>query len=214
MENRIHQLVSQISALEEELRAAIAAEESRVLFTIRGKRIEFEEAVRQKHRQLRVGVVRWLAESQLGAVVSVPFIYSVAIPLVILDLWVTAYQWICFPLYRIARARRSDYVVFDRHLLEYLNGIEKFNCLYCSYGNGVIAYAREVAARTEQYWCPIKHARKVLGTHARYYRFLPYGDAADYPQRLREMRQALRSEANPPSDASETAGKPAAPTND
>lgn len=197
MNERIQQLLGQIAHLEDELRSTLAEEEHRVLFTIRGKRVQFEQAVRQRHRQLKVGVLRWLSQSQLGAVLSVPFIYSVIVPLALLDLWVTAYQWICFPLYRIARVRRADYIVFDRHDLGYLNAIEKFNCLYCSYGNGVIAYAREVASRTEQYWCPIKHAHKVLGTHARYAQFLPYGDATDYPLRLQALRDALSADRDP-----------------
>jgi len=50
-------------------------------------------------------------------------------------------------------------------------------------------------ARTEQYFCPIKHARKILGTHSRYERFLDYGDANDYEQRLEQYRQALNKEA-------------------
>lgn len=43
--------------------------------------------------------------------------------------------------------------------------------------------------RTEQYFCPIKHARKILGTHGRYNRFLAYGDAQDYAKRLEEFRK-------------------------
>lgn len=53
----------------------------------------------------------------------------------------------------------------DLQKLVYLNGIEKFNCLSCGYGYGVISYTREIIARTEQYWCPIKHARRVVGSH-------------------------------------------------
>jgi hypothetical protein len=30
---------------------------------------------------------------------------------------------------------------------------------------------REVASRTEIYWCPIKHARRVLGPHPHYQGF-------------------------------------------
>ena len=46
----------------------------------------------------------------------------------------------CFPIYGIPRMRRSDDLVFDREDLHYLNAIEKFNCFYCSYGNGGAAY--------------------------------------------------------------------------
>jgi len=66
--------------------------------------------------------------------------------------------------------------------------IERFNCFYCSYANGVIAQAREVAARTEQYWCPIKHARRMLGSHDRYPRFLEFGDAESYRQGIERLR--------------------------
>ena len=56
-----------------------------------------------------------------------------------------AYQAICFPVYKIPKVRRRDYLVFDRHHLAYLNIIEKINCAYCSYANGAIAFMREVA---------------------------------------------------------------------
>jgi hypothetical protein len=84
--------------------------------------------------------------------------------------------------------KRADYFVIDRHLLSYLNAIEKLNCVYCGYGNGVIAYAREITARTEQFWCPIKHARKAAGTHDRADKFLEYGDANAWRERLKLLR--------------------------
>lgn len=42
--------------------------------------------------------------------------------------------------------RRGDYIVVDRHHLAYLNVIQKINCVYCGYGNGLIAYARKIIA--------------------------------------------------------------------
>ena len=108
-----------------------------------------------------------------------------------LDACVSFYQWACFPVYGIVKVRRSDYLVFDRRHLGYLNFIEKFHCTYCEYGNGLMGYMREILARTEAYFCPIKHAHKILGTHARYNRFLDYGDAADYEAKLEAFRIAL-----------------------
>ena len=61
--------------------------------------------------------------------------------------------------------------------------------MFCSYFNGVIAYVHEVAARTEQYWCPVKHARKLNSIHARYHKFLAYGDAEGYKKRLDDIRK-------------------------
>jgi hypothetical protein len=70
---------------------------------------------------------------------------------------------------------------------------ERFNCSFCSYGNGVISYVREVAGRTEQYWCPIKHSRRIVGAHDRYNAFADYGDAEAYNQELVELRKKLNS---------------------
>ncbi|CAG4884441.1 protein of unknown function [Georgfuchsia toluolica] len=96
----------------------------------------------------------------------------------------------CFPIYRIDKVRRADSIVFDRQQLEYLNFIEKFHCTCCAYGTGLIAYIGEIVARTEQYFCPIKHARRMLGIHSRYAGFLDYGDAADYEAKPGEFRAA------------------------
>jgi hypothetical protein len=123
---------------------------------------------------------------------TVPLIYSLIIPLVLADVWLTAHQWICFPLYRISRVPRRRFFVLDRHKLAYLNPIEKLHCAYCSYANGLIAYIREIAARTEQYWCPIKHGQRLLSPHARYPLFVDYGDAAGYLARGPELRTALQ----------------------
>jgi len=120
-----------------------------------------------------------------------PVIYGMIGPLAILDLFVTLYQASCFPIYRIAKVRRSDYIVLDRHQLEYLNFFEKFHCNDCAYASGLIAYVYEIVARTEEYFCPIKHARKILGTHSRYRLFLDYGEAEDYEVRLEAFRNSL-----------------------
>lgn len=126
------------------------------------------------------------------SLLTTPFIYSLGLPLALLDGWVSLYQWLCFPVYGIDRVRRSRYFAFDRHRLAYLTAIEKANCVYCSYATGLFAYVREVAARTEQYWCPIKHARRIVTPHGRYAHFAEYGDARGFRHGLPRMREALR----------------------
>jgi hypothetical protein len=121
-----------------------------------------------------------------------PLIYSMIFPILLLDFYVTVYQHIYFRAYRIPRVVRSGYIVFDRHRLKYPNRIEVLNCLYCGYANGVIAYAREVAGRTEQYWCPIKHAIRIRDPHERYLQFSEYGDAEGYRSRLAEFCKRLQ----------------------
>jgi hypothetical protein len=142
---------------------------------------------------VRMGVIKFLGGAAPAVVLSAPVIYSLIIPLVIVDAWVSAYQAICFRAYGLPRVKRSDYIAFDRQKLNYLNVIEKLNCDFCAYANGVVAYVREVSSRTEQYWCPIKHAVKITDPHRRYYEFLEYGDAEGYRARLDEFRNRLRA---------------------
>ena len=191
MNDRINQILGQMAALEEELRSVVHEQESRVFFQINGKRVEFERSVQEAHRKLKTGFLRWLVAYRPQNLITGPLIYGMALPLLMLDLCVSFYQWACFPIYGIKKVRRADYLVFDRHHLGYLNFIEKFHCTYCEYGNGLMGYMAEILARTEQYFCPIKHARKILGTHARYKRFLAYGDGENYEARLEEYRLAL-----------------------
>ena len=191
MNDRISQILAQMAVLENDLRSAVHDQESRRFFQSEGKRVEFERSVQEAHRQLKKNVFRWLVTNRPQNLITGPIIYAMVLPLMLLDLCVSVYQWTCFPIYGIARVRRSDYLVFDRHHLGYLNFIEKFHCTYCEYGNGLMGYMAEVLARTEQYFCPIKHARKILGTHSRYNRFLNYGAADAYEAKLEEFRVAL-----------------------
>jgi hypothetical protein len=191
MNDRISQILAQMAALEDDLRTAVHEQESKMLFQIKGKRVEFESSVKAAHLKLRQNFFRWLVTNRPQNLITGPIIYAMIFPLLMLDLCVSFYQWVCFPIYGVKRVKRSDYLVFDRRHLGYLNFIEKFHCTYCEYGNGLMSYMAEILARTEEYFCPIKHAHKILGTHTRYNRFLDYGDAADYEARLEEFRVAL-----------------------
>ena len=191
MNERISQILAQMAALEVDLRNAVQEQESKMFFHIKGKRVEFERSVREAHRKLKTGFFHWLVTYRPQNLITGPIIYSMIVPLMLLDLCVSFFQWSCFPIYGITKVRRSDYLVYDRAQLQYLNFIEKFHCFYCEYGNGLMGYMREILARTEAYFCPIKHAHKILGTHDHYNRFLDYGDAADYEARLEAFRKAL-----------------------
>jgi len=191
MNDRIRSLLSQMGALEEELRVALHEQETGLLFQIKGKRVEFERSIQAAHRQLKTGFFQWLVTNRPQNLITGPIIYSMIIPLLVLDLFVSFYQAACFPIYQVEKVRRADYIVLDRQHLEYLNFIEKFHCTYCAYASGLSGYVAEIVARTEQYFCPIKHARKILGTHSRYASFLDYGEAADYEAKLEAFRVAL-----------------------
>lgn len=149
-------------------------------------------ALRLYHRQYRVRLLRYFLSGDLSTLLTAPIIYSTILPFAVLDLWIVFYQAVCFRAWGVRRVRRRDYFAIDRHKLAYLNGLEKVNCLFCSYANGVIGYVREVAARTEQYWCPIRHARRTRDPHDHYRHFPAYGDAAGYRGGLPSLRSALK----------------------
>ncbi len=180
MNKQISQLVNKIRELEEDLEVEIAKHQVELSFTIRNRKVIFEEEMLRRHKALKTGLTKYVLHARLRNLLTAPLIYSLAIPLLLLDFSVSIYQAICFPVYGIKRVKHSDYLIFDRRHLAYLNILEKINCAYCSYANGLIGYVREIAARTEQYWCPIKHTERIRAAHSRYSHFLDYGDAESY----------------------------------
>jgi hypothetical protein len=190
----VEHIVERIHEAEADLAREVGAQRRRWHYRIRRGRVRFDRDVRKAHRQFKQSIPSFIREGSLFNLLTAPCVYSLLLPFALLDLWVTLYQWVCFPIYGIPRVRRRAYFVIDRHRLAYLNGIEKINCTFCSYANGFIAYVGEVAARTEQYWCPIKHARAIRSPHARYPVFFDYGDARAYRHQLVHLRKMLGRE--------------------
>ncbi|MCF8880548.1 hypothetical protein L5876_12045 [Hyphobacterium sp. SN044] len=200
MARDINDLIAHIRALEEELETELIARRRELGYRFTEGRARFTEAVKERQRAMKISVGRFLAQSGFLEILTSPFIYAVLVPIALLDAVASLFQAICFRVYGLRQVKRRDYLVFDRHRLAYLNWMQKLNCLYCSYANGVLAYVQEIASRTEQYWCPIKHAERIKGTHKRYPAFLEYGDTENYPDSLRKQRTRLRDEE----EASET----------
>src|SRR4249919_3074786 len=194
MNPKIAALAEKIQILEVELEAELAQRRAELSVGLERGRAFFEEEILRRHRELRTRLSTYLLNARPLVVLTAPVIYAVIVPLVLLDLFVSIYQRVCFPVYGIPKVNRGDYLIFDRHHLAYLNALEKLNCAYCSYANGLIAYVREIASRTEQHWCPIKHARRLIGAHARYACFEDYADAENYQKRLTDLRKALTDE--------------------
>jgi len=191
MTPQIADLMARIRVLESELDAELAKRSAKLRIGLEHGRVAFEEELLRRHRELRQKLLPYLFGAHPLVMLVSPVIYAGIVPFLLLDLFVSVYHAVCFPVYGIAKIKRADYFVFDRHHLAYLNALEKLNCAYCSYANGLIAYTREIVARTEQYWCPIKHARRLVGAHARYAGFDDYGDGEHYQERLAELRKAL-----------------------
>jgi hypothetical protein len=192
MDSDLDDLLERLRRLEEEFEQKIESQRAAFHYRLDQGRVVFEQGIVIEHRRIRQGIVRFLRESTVGGLLVAPFVYFLILPLLLLDLCVSLFQAVCFSAWGIARVRRADYIALDRRHLAYLNAIEKLNCVYCGYANGLIAYVQEIAGRTEQYWCPIKHAMRVRSAHRRYRNFLDYGDAEGFRTRLAEFREQVR----------------------
>ena len=191
MNPKISELLDRIQQMELEIEQEMKRKRAELQADFEETRVRFEHEVLEQQRRFKTGLLKYMLSANLRTALTAPVIYAVFFPMVLLDISVTVYQHICFRAYGITRVKRSDYFVYDRSHLAYLNVLEKINCAYCSYGNGLMAYAREIVARTEQYWCPIKHARKVMAAHPYYTGFVDFGDAQSYKDELENLRTEL-----------------------
>ncbi|BAL79843.1 hypothetical protein [Bradyrhizobium cosmicum] len=194
MTSQLDTLMEKLRSVEAEIEVEMAKRREELRFRVENQRIIFEREVLEAQRAIKTRLPRYLLHAHPLSVLTAPVIYSMLVPIVVLDLSVQLYQAICFPVYGIPKVRRRDYLVFDRHHLAYLNAIEKLNCAYCSYANGMVAFVREVAARTEIYWCPIKHARRMLGPHPYYQGFADFGDAKGFRGKLEALKNGVKIE--------------------
>jgi hypothetical protein len=192
----VDRIVENLREAEAALSRDVHEQQQRWRYRMRRGRVWFDDEARLAHKQLKQSIPAFLRHGSLCNLLTTPIVYSLILPFLLLDVCVTAYQWTCFPIYGVARVRRRSHFVIDRHKLAYLNAIEKANCMYCSYANGVIGYVREIAARTEQYWCPIEHSRPIPTPHAHYQFFFDYGDAEGYRRGLPAVRRTLRPTVN------------------
>jgi len=180
MTTELETLLNKMKALENELLEELQKQEETFAYEIRKRKVYFEENAIIRNKAYIKSLYLYLKDAPLKHIISAPLIWMCIFPALLMDATCSLYQWVCFPIYGIPRVNRQDYFNFDRAYLDYLNIIEKINCAYCSYFNGLVAYLQEIAARTEQFWCPIKHAGHLKNLHSRYHKFIAYGHAAKY----------------------------------
>jgi len=185
-------LLDKIKALETELIEELQKQEEEFSYEIRKRQVFFKDNVVIRHKKYVKHLFNYITDAPLKHIISAPFIWMCIIPSLLMDATISLYQIICFPIYGIPKVKREDYIVFDRQYLQYLNLIEKINCAYCSYVNGLFAYLQEIAGRTEQFWCPIKHAKRIKTLHSRYQKFVGYGDAKTYRSKVEKIRHDFK----------------------
>jgi len=193
MKTRFEQITEKIEELYLELDQELKEKREEFSYSFKNGRVKFDSAVQQYQKKFRKDWILGALRAPAMYIITAPFIYVCFIGFLMVDILVSLYQTICFPVYGIPKVKRKEFVVHDRHKLQYLNIIEKINCEYCAYGNGVLAYASEISSRTELFWCPIKHSKTPRRYHERYVEFIDYGDGESYRARIGKLRDKCRA---------------------
>ena len=192
MSDKIKEMIEEIEAMKVKLGEEIAQQEKDISYEIQNGYVRFEKDVLDKQKENMKNLLAWFREIPLLHLLASPLVYGMVIPAIFFDIILFIYQQVIFRIFKFKFIKRSDYIRFDRQYLGYLNSIEKLNCMYCAYFNGLMHYASAITSRTELYFCPIKHAKKVAYKHEYYDAFFVYGDENDYQQKLEELRKKFQ----------------------
>ena len=150
MTTLLDELMEKLREVQAEIEVELAKRREELRFHFENRRIVFEQEVLRIHREIKTRVSRYLIDANPLMILTAPVIYSLIVPVVLLDLFVMTYQAICFPVYKIPKVRRRDYLVFDRHHLAYLNAIEKINHSHEEQHDNRKQLRREVEQRSEE----------------------------------------------------------------
>ena len=189
MKSKINKLLEEISIKRQELWEEYEKLKEKYGFKIEWKKVIFNTEAKKKNKVLKKSIFETIFTAEVREILSIPFIYSMVVPTLILDIFLFIYQQTAFRLYRIPIVRRRDYILYDRRTLWYLNILQKFNCIYCSYVNWIFQYAVEVWWRTEKYWCPIKNARKKLWDHNWEQEFADFWDVESFKKAFHSVEE-------------------------
>ncbi len=192
MQSKIREILAKIETLNSELRDEYERLLEKYGFSFQKKKIIFLEEFKRRNKSLKLPLWRPITSTNLRQIIAIPFILGMIFPAIVLDIGITIYQAIAFSLYDIPKVKRSDYIIYERRFLDYLNFQHKLQCLYCSYVNGLFAYSVEIAARTERYWCPLKAAHKPRFSHDWYKDFADYGNPEEWKDKFSDESKAFK----------------------
>lgn len=180
----------------EELRRQFLEEIDANLDGLYQKRDDLAEAFKKRFqlKKHRRSFLKMLIHPNLKYIVSMPLIYGMILPGIVMHFCLELYHQICFRLYGMQRVDPRKFFIIDRQHLAYLNWFEKINCMYCGYFNGLMGYGREIASLSELYWCPIKHAQKLERAHEQYHHFVEYVEGEEYRAKFNELRALTQKE--------------------
>ncbi|MFA6090974.1 MAG: hypothetical protein WC774_04325 [Candidatus Gracilibacteria bacterium] len=191
MQTKITELIKRFEALRKDLEKEYSRLMTNYGYSVEKRKIIFLEEFARKNKLFREGFFRMFSHALIRNILSAPFIYMMIFPAIILDIFLSIYQYIAFSLWYIPYVKRSDHFIYERRFLDYLNWFQKLNCLYCSYVNGLFSYAVEIGACTERYWCPLKATQHPKLPHNWYNDFADYGNPEEWVVKYHENNQAF-----------------------
>ena len=86
MSAQIDELLTRIKGLELELQAEFARQSADLHYTLEHGRAVFEAEILRRHRELQTRLTKYIMGAKPLVVITAPFIYSLIIPLVLLDM--------------------------------------------------------------------------------------------------------------------------------
>jgi hypothetical protein len=187
MESKIKKILEKMDSLNESLQEEYKHMSEKYGFSIEKRRVIFLQKFKQRNKSFRIPTWEYVIPQNVRHILSMPFIYIMIIPVGTLDLFLVLYNHTALPLYRIPSVKREDHFIYDRQFLDYLNLIQKANCIYCSYVNGLFSFATEIGAQTERYWCPLKAAHKPKHNHSLYKYFADYGNPEEWKEKFNKV---------------------------
>ena len=98
MSSRIDDLLTRIAQLEREVEIELSRARTEWCYRIEAGRIRFERDVRLAHDRLKQSIPAFIRESSPLNLLTAPNIYSLIAPIALLDLWISIYQALCFPI--------------------------------------------------------------------------------------------------------------------
>lgn len=192
MKSKIEPILREIELKKQELFSEYETLREKYDFSFERWKVKFSQKAKEYQKRYKIPLIKYAIPKSYRHTLSMPFIYGMVIPAIFLDMWLFLYQQTALRLYGIPLVKRSDYIIFDRKHLNYLNLIQKVNCLYCSYMNWLFSYAVEIWGRTEKYWCPIKAARRKKWWHDWEEYFADYGDPQEFKNQFNSNKEFFK----------------------
>ena len=124
MDSKIKKILEKMDEMNAVLEKEYARLAEKYGFFFQQKRVVFLQKIRERNKRFKMPTWKYAIPKSIRHLISLPFIYVMIFPVVILDIFITIYQWCAFPLYGIPKVKRSDYIVYDRKFLDYLNIIQ------------------------------------------------------------------------------------------